>query len=107
MCTVLTSQDNEVILGKQPIMAEYGREVRVMLSKLPPEITKELISEYKVSTPEFSEKMEQAIMAREFVNENVAHENNLDKKWLSAHGSGRKFSEQALSVADEWNSPIT
>ena len=32
--TVLQSQSNEVILGKQPVLSDYGREVRASLLSL-------------------------------------------------------------------------
>lgn len=103
--SVIQSQDTEVILGKQPILSDYGREVRTALSALPPEVSRGLMNEYREPGPQLVAEMEGAIMSRELAIENVTQEIGLDQQWLAGGGSGRHISESSLSGKDEWNEP--
>ena len=103
IASVVSSQEAEVILGRQPILADYGREVRATLSAFPPEVSRELMSEYREPASHLVAAMEGAIMSRELAIENAAQEVGLDQEWLAGSGNGRKISEASLSADDEWN----
>ncbi len=105
LASVVASQDVEVTLGKQPIMADYGREVRTAINALPPEVSRGLMAEYREPAPQLVAQMEGAIMSRELAIENAAQEQNLDQEWLAGGGKGRKVSESDASADDEWNTP--
>lgn len=104
LSSVVASQDSEVTIGKQPILADYGREVRLALNALPPDVSRDLMAEFREPTPELVSSMENAITFRELAIENATQENNLDQDWLSSGGTNRKISESALGADDEWNS---
>jgi hypothetical protein len=103
LSSVVQSQDAEVTLGKQPVMAEYGREVRAIVSALPPEVSQGLMNDYKEPEPQVMASMEGAIMSRELAVENVTQEVGLDKEWLSNAGAGRQISENQMGASDDWN----
>lgn len=103
LSTVVASQDAEVTLGKQPIMAEYGREVRTAINALPPEISRGLLSEYREPAPQLVAQMETAIMSRELAIEGAAQEANLDTEWLAGGGNGRTIDEHTIGADDDWN----
>lgn len=103
--SVLPSQDFEVILRKQAPLAEHGREVRLALSQMPPEVTKELLGDYGAPKPEVVAAIEATVITRELSIENAAQEVNLDKEWLSGGGMGRRMDEVGLSADDSWNIP--
>lgn len=102
LSSVLESQDSEVILGKQPILSDYGREVRAALNALPPEVSRGLMNEYRTPTPQLVSAVENSIMSRELAIENAEQGVNLDQNWL-ASAQPRGMSETALSAEDEWN----
>lgn len=106
IASVVQSQSYEVILGKQPILSDYGREVRSAMSALPPEITKGLMFEYRDPTPELVSQMAGAIMERELGIENVQQGIGLDQEWLQGAGTGRSMSEKAVGNDDPWNLPV-
>lgn len=101
--TVLQSQSNEVILGKQPVLSDYGREVRASLSALPPEVTNALMNEYRTPTPQLMDSMAAAIIQRELGIENVEQGVGLDQEWLKGAGAGRSMSESSVGNDDPWN----
>lgn len=105
LSSVLASQDTEVTLGKQPIMADYGREVRQAISALPSEISRGLMSEYREPAPQLVAQMENAIMSRELAIEGAAQEQGLNQEWLAGEGAGRTISEVGLGAEDDWNTP--
>jgi hypothetical protein len=105
LSTVLPSQDIEVTLGKQPILAEYGREVRTAISALPPEVSNGLLAEYREPTPQLVASLENAIMSRELAIENAAQGQNLDQEWLASAGGGRRMDESAVGAGDDWGTP--
>lgn len=104
LSSVVESQASEVTLGKQPVMAEYGREVRSIVNALPPEVSQGLMSGYAMVDPSLMTAMEGAIMARELVVDNASQEKGLDKEWLSNAGAGRDISENDAAAGDAWNS---
>ncbi len=108
LSSVVESQAAEVILGKQPIMAEYGTEVRAIVNALPPEVSRGLMNDYQMPEPQLVNAMEGAIMAREVVVENATQKVGLDTEWLSNAGAGREISENGAGAGDSWNgSPAT
>jgi hypothetical protein len=102
LASVVQSQDVETILGKQPILAEYGSEVRKAINALPPEVSRALMNEYREPTPQLVAAMEGAIMSRELAIENAAQEKNLDREYFAEGGSGRSISENAIGAKDDW-----
>lgn len=102
--SIFPSQDAEIVIAKQPVLAEYGREVRSAISQLPPEVSRNLLAEYREPQPQLVAQMEGAIMTRELAIENAAQEVNLDQKWLTGETT-RRMDEVGLSSDDDWNSP--
>lgn len=103
LSSVIQSQDAEIILGKQPIFAEYGREVRAAVNALPPEVSRSLLNEYREPAAQLVSSIEEAIISRELAIENASQEVGLDQQWLAGGGNGRKISESELSAPDSWN----
>jgi hypothetical protein len=103
LSSVIQSQDAEVILGKQPIFAEYGREVRSAVNALPPEVSRSLLNEYREPAAQLVSSIEEAIISRELAIENATQEAGLDQQWLAGGGAGRKINEADLSAEDSWN----
>lgn len=101
--TVLQSQFNEVILGKQPVLSDYGREVRAALSALPPDVTNALMSEYRAPTLQLMDTMAAAIIQRELGIEQIEQGVGLDQEWLKGAGAGRSMSESSVGNDDPWN----
>lgn len=99
--SIFPEQEREIILAKQPVLADYGREVRSAISNLPPEISREFLAEYKEPTAHLVGKMEEAILSRELAIENASQESSLDRQWLE--GAQKKMDEIGLSSDDEWN----
>lgn len=100
--SVFKSQEEEIIIAKQPVLAEYGNEVRSVISKLPPEVSHNLLKEYCEPAPQLLEQLETAIISRELAIENAAQETNLDQKWLQS-ANARHMDEKGLSADDDWN----
>ncbi len=101
--SVVQSQDAEVTLGKQPILADYGSEVRSIVNALPPEVSGGLMNAYQAPAPQLMAAMEGAIGARELVVDNATQEIGLDTQWLSNAGPGRQISENVAAAGDDWN----
>ncbi|WP_323025718.1 hypothetical protein [Castellaniella sp.] len=100
--SIFASQDREIILSKQPVLAEYGAGVREALRKLPAEVSKSLLAEYGPASPGLITSLEESIVAREFALENAASGVNLDRDWAKG-GVDRRMDEVGLSEADAWN----
>jgi len=103
--SVLPSQDFEVILRKQAPLAEHGREVRLALTQMPPEVTRELLGDYGSPKAETVAAIEATVITRELSIDNAAQEVNLDKDWLADAGMARRMDEVGLSADDGWNIP--
>ncbi|MEN9194438.1 MULTISPECIES: hypothetical protein [Xanthomonas] len=103
--SVFPSQDREVVLNKQPALAEHGREVRSAINQLPPEVSQALLREYGEPSPQMIAQAESAIISRELAIESAAQEANLDKDWAVSGGANRRMDEVGLSAGDEWNEP--
>lgn len=102
--SMFPSQDREIILGKQSVLSEYGAGVREAVRKLPPEVSKTLLSEYQPPSPALISALEGAIIEREFAIENAEKGINLDREWAQG-GADRRMDEVGLSADDSWNSP--
>jgi hypothetical protein len=84
------------------VLADYGREVRALVSALPPEVSKGLLAEYREPSPRLVASMESAIAMRELAIEGAAQEANLDQAWLK--GGSREIGTAAERAnTDEWN----
>ena len=75
LSSVIKSPDTVVTLGKQPVLAELAKGVRTMLNAMPPEVTRELLSEYRAPTPQLLSAMESALMSRENATQEEDTEN--------------------------------
>jgi len=102
--SVFPSQSAETVIAKQPVLADYGREVRSAINQLPPEVSRSLLAAYREPQPQLIAQMEAAIINRELAIESAAQEANLDKQWLQG-ANARRMDEARLSAEDEWNSP--
>jgi hypothetical protein len=102
LSSVLPSQDAEVILGKQPVLADHGREVRAAISAMPPEVSRSLMSEYREPTPQLVSSIEDTILMREHAIDNAEKGIGLDQQWAAGDGPGRKLSEQSIGEKDPW-----
>jgi hypothetical protein len=105
--SVIQSQSlkEEVLLSKQPVLADYGHEVRVALNQLPPEVSRSLMSAYQPIEPSLTAEIQQGIEVREQVAENAATGKNLDQQWVAQEGVGRKIKEEEIGADDGWNIP--
>lgn len=102
--SVFPSQSTEIVIAKQPVLADYGREVRSVINQLPPDVARNLLAEYREPQPQLIAQLEEAIIARELAIENAAQEINLDQQWLQG-AIARRMDEVGLSADDDWNSP--
>jgi len=102
--SIFPSQDREIILGKQPVLAEHGVGVREAIRKLPPEVSKELLAEYGSPSPALILSLENSIIEREFAIENAEKGVKLDREWAQG-GANRRMDEVGLAGEDTWNSP--
>ena len=102
--SIFPSQDREIILGKQPVLAEYGAGVREAIRKLPAEVSKSLLAEYGPPSAGLITSLEQSIIAREFATEEAAKGVNLDQEWARG-GVSRRMDEVGLAEEDSWNAP--
>ncbi len=103
LSSVVQSQDAEVTIAKQPIMAEIGREVRAIVNAMPAEVSSGLMTAYVEPAAHVMTAMEVAISAREMVVDNASQEKGIDSQWLSNAGPGREISESVAAAGDEWN----
>ncbi|MBC3479062.1 hypothetical protein OGV25_23395 [Pseudomonas sp. P1B16] len=102
--SVFPSQAAEIVIDKQPVLADYGRELRSAINQLPPEATRTLLSEYGGATAQVVTSIEDAILLREFAHERAAQQADLSQEWLNAadrHGPG--INEAAVAADDTWN----
>lgn len=102
--SVFPSQSAEFVIAKQPVLADYGREVRSAINQLPPDVSRNLLAEYREPQPQLVAQLEEAIITRELAIENAAQEVNLDQQWLQS-ANARRMNEVGLSADDDWNSP--
>lgn len=107
LASVFESQTQEIVINKQPILAEHGRELRAAVNQLPTELNRELLSAYAEPKPAVVTKIEDAIVLREFAIENAAAEKDLDQEWLAGGKAlaRNNINEQYLGADDEWNEP--
>lgn len=102
--SVLPSQEAEVIIQKQAALNGVGREVRALISKMPPEVSQGLLSEYGQIKPALLKQMEVAIVERELALE--IDENALDKGYFEAAApQARRMDEVGLAGDDNWDIP--
>lgn len=102
--SVFPSQSTETVIAKQPVLAEYGRELRNAISQLPPEATRSLLGEYGQASPALITSIEGSILDREFAHERAAQQAAVSQDWLTAadaHGTG--INESAAAADDTWN----
>lgn len=102
--SVFPSQESEVLIAKQPVLADYGRELRSAINQLPPEVSRSLLSEYGEPGAELLTSIEDAVILREFSIERAAQEIDLDQEWLQGV-SPRHYDEASVGAEDLWNAP--
>lgn len=102
--SVFESQQDEIVVGKQPILADYGRELRSAINQLPPEVTRDLMGDYAEPGPSLITSIENAVTMREYSIENAQQVQNLDQSWLNG-AQARNLDEQNLGADDIWNAP--
>lgn len=102
--SIFPSQDREIILGKQPVLAEYGAGIREAIKKLPADVSKSLLAEYGAPPAALITSLEQSIIAREFAIDMTEKGVNLDQEWAKG-GVNRRMDEVGLSDEDPWNEP--
>lgn len=101
--SIFPSQSFEVILHKQAITADYGREVRLAVMQLPDDISKSLLAEYGEPDAGLVASVEASIIERELSLENIAAEIGLDTAYFNGAAS-RRLDERGLSEGDnDWN----
>jgi hypothetical protein len=105
IATIYESPEVEPLqISREPILADFAREVRLALNQFPPEITRELLATYGRPSPELIERMADVVAAREQVMENIAQGTNLDSQWLRGE-NGRGMDERNIGADDDWNAP--
>ena len=103
LSSVIESQGAEVALGKQPVLADYGREVRLALNALPPEASAGLTAGYQEPGAALLGAIAHAIDTRGEAADNAAQRRGIDQQWLGTEGGARAINEAALAGADSWN----
>ncbi len=101
---IYTSCGRETLASRQSSLREYSNDVKAALSILPPDVVSGVFKEYTIPTPEILNNVMNAMLTKEFVLENAAQGNNIDKTWLESGDRPRKIDESNLSSNDEWNS---
>ncbi|MDR6712126.1 hypothetical protein J2W83_001721 [Pseudomonas hunanensis] len=102
--SVFPSQTAEIVIEKQSVLADYGRELRNSINQLPPEATRSLLSEYGGTTPQLVTSIENAILLREFAYERATQQADLSQDWLNAADQQRPGIDEAKVAADDqWN----
>lgn len=106
LSSVIESQGAEVALGKQPVLADYGREVRLALNALAPEASAALTAGYQTPPAPLLDAMAQTIGARGEATDNAAQQRGIDQQWLGTQGGARHINEGALAGGDSWNQAV-
>ncbi|NIF27690.1 hypothetical protein F3J44_15070 [Pantoea sp. Tr-811] len=102
--SVFPSQTTEIVIAKQPALAEHGQELRSAINQLPPEASRTLLGEYGAATPALVGMLEDAIVQREFAHEHAAQQANLSQDWLNAADLQRTGIDESVAAADDaWN----
>ncbi|WBM32208.1 MULTISPECIES: hypothetical protein [Pseudomonas] len=102
--SVFPSQTAEIVIAKQPVLTDYGHQLRSAVNQLPPEVSRALLGEYGMASPALVSGIEEAIVQREFANDHAAQQANLNQNWLNAaelHTSG--IDETMAAADDTWN----
>ncbi len=101
---IFTSSGRESLASRQSSLREYSNDIKAALSILPPDVVSGVFKEYTTPTPDILNNVMNAMLTKEFVLENAAQGNNIDKTWLDSGEKPRKIDESNLSSEDEWNS---
>lgn len=102
--SVFPSQAAEIVIAKQPVLADYGQELRSAVNQLPPEASRALLGEYGTASPALVSGIEDAIVQREFAHEHAARQANLSQNWLNAADAHASGIDESLAAADDiWN----
>ncbi|MBK4987440.1 MULTISPECIES: hypothetical protein [Pseudomonas] len=105
-CTasVFPSQASEIVIAKQPVLVDYGHDLRAVINQLPPEASRMLMGEYGSAGPSLVSEIEQGILTREFAFEHAAQQANLSQDWLNAaEGHHHGIDESVAAADDAWN----
>lgn len=102
--SVFPSQAAEIVIAKQPVLAEYGQELRGAVNQLAPEASRALLAEYGVASPTLLSSIEASILQREFAHEHAAQQANLNQNWLNAADAHAAGIDESVAAADDiWN----
>lgn len=102
--SVFPSQAAEIVIAKQPALADYGQQLRSAVNQLPPEISRALVGEYGTASPALVSGIEEAIVQREFAHDHAAQQANLNQNWLTAADRHTSGIDEAVAAADDaWN----
>ncbi|PYG97560.1 hypothetical protein CVV67_26430 [Arthrobacter stackebrandtii] len=102
--SVFPSQAAETVIAKQPVLADYGRELRNAISQLPPDATRTLLGDYGQASPALMTSIEDSILLREFAHERVAQQADVSQEWLNAADTQRTGIDESAAAADDtWN----
>lgn len=102
--SVFPSQAAEIVIDKQPVLADYGRELRNAINQLPPEASRDLLGEYGGTTAQLITSIEDSILLREFAYERATQQADLSQDWLNAADQHRTGIDEATAAADDqWN----
>ncbi|MBJ8931582.1 hypothetical protein [Citrobacter freundii] len=94
---VLPQQPKQV--SKQLELAEVSQEIRAAYTVLPPDVSREMFSDYGAEKNEAIQHLMNNLLTKEFVLNEVAQGNNLDQDWML----GQKAIDTNVSVDDDWN----
>jgi hypothetical protein len=101
IASIIPSQTIEVLLGKQPALADYGRELRVTLNAMPPHVSLKLVNDLRLPVVQLLRDLEEAIIARELA---VGGADRTGPLHISGSGAGvRRVDEIRFSASDDWN----
>lgn len=87
------------VVSKQLELAEVSQEVRAAYTTLPPDVSREMFSNYSLIPEQTLQMLMNNLLTKEFVLNDLAQGNNLDKDWLR----GQQISPDTIGVDDEWN----
>ena len=102
--SVFPSPEAEIVIAKQPVLADHGRELRSAINQLPPDATRSLLGEYGQASQELVSSIERSILQREHAHEQVAQQANISQDWLNGgdmHSQG--IDESVAAAHDSWN----
>jgi len=99
------SPEKEVLVAKQAVLAEHGREVRAAIRQLEPEVSGALLDHYTMPTEEAVSEIEMAIADHEALSAAVAAYDEAQLVDGNAPLRGNVLADGELSADDPWIRP--